>query len=132
MKYLIDSCLWIDHFQGENDRLSDRIDKLLDSDAVYANGIVLGEILYGARDERAFEILSDTLHGLHLLDDSCGVTVEAAKLGFQLRRRGITVPLSDLIIATQCLDNDLQLLTVDRHFEPIIDHTELKCDFFKD
>ena len=47
-------------------------------------------------------------------------------MGFSLSRKGFTIPLTDLVIAVQCLENNLELMTSDKHFNIIAEHTPLK------
>jgi|GEM_PF-2570195 len=46
----------------------------------------------------------------------------AAGYAAQLRARGVTVPASDLLIATVAVESDSELLARDQHFEMIRAH----------
>jgi hypothetical protein len=131
MSVLIDSSVWVDYLRCGEPDLSDRIDEMLDADTVYANGTVLGEVLYGAKSPEAFNALRETFRGLHLLDDTCEIFVRAAEVGCELRSDGITVPLTDIVIAIQCRENALRLLTRDRHFEMIGRQTDLEFELLR-
>ena len=128
MTTLIDSSVWVDYLRGGEPDLSDRIDEMLDADLVYANGTVLGEVLYGAKNPKAFNALKETFRGLHLLDDTCEIFARAAQTGCELRGDGITVPLTDIVIAVQCTEHDLSLLTRDRHFQMIARRMDLEYE----
>jgi hypothetical protein len=128
MTTLIDSSVWVDYLRGGEPDLSDRIDEMLDADLVYANGTVLGEVLYGAKNPKAFNALKETFRGLHLLDDTCEIFARAAQAGCELRDDGITVPLTDIVIAVQCTEHDLSLLTRDRHFQMIARRMDLQYE----
>jgi len=43
----------------------------------------------------------------------------SAKLSSVLRRRGITLPLSDILISTVATEHNLTIMTVDTHFKHI-------------
>jgi predicted nucleic acid-binding protein len=43
-----------------------------------------------------------------------------------LKKNGIFVPLSDIIIATDCIDHGLILVEADKHYEIIAAHLPLK------
>jgi predicted nucleic acid-binding protein len=58
-----------------------------------------GGALVGARDEEAFEQLSRDLEALEEIPITKKVWLGGARLGYTLRRNGITVPLPDLLIA---------------------------------
>ena len=52
----------------------------------------------------------------------------AARMGFQLRREGITVPFTDLLIAAVALESGAVLLHRDRHFDYIASQSTLKVE----
>jgi len=43
-----------------------------------------------------------------------------------LKRKGVSVPLSDLIIATDCIESGLVLIERDDHFAAIAAHLPLR------
>jgi predicted nucleic acid-binding protein len=45
--------------------------------------------------------------------------VTAGRISFNLRRKGITIPTTDLIIAGLAIENECQILTLDPHFKSI-------------
>ncbi len=45
--------------------------------------------------------------------------VRAGRLSASLRKKGVTLPYSDILIAAIALENDLSILTVDKHFSQI-------------
>ena len=65
-------------------------------------------------------------NGLHFLEINKGLFDSISEAAFKLRKNGVTVPLTDLIIAIQCIENGLILIEEDRHFEFIRDHFDLK------
>jgi len=85
------------------------------------------ELLQGAKDEEEWELLEDYLASQCYLEMSPGAWNEAARVFFDLRRRGLTVrsPI-DCCIAVLAIDNDLPLLHRDRDFETIVSIMHLK------
>jgi len=47
---------------------------------------------------------------------------QAYELGFSLRRKGLTIPTVDLIIAALAIENKSLLLHYDEHYEMIVPH----------
>jgi predicted nucleic acid-binding protein len=45
--------------------------------------------------------------------------VSAAKLTSELKKQGITLPMSDIIIAAVALEHNLTIMTEDQHFQQI-------------
>jgi predicted nucleic acid-binding protein len=116
---LADSCIWI---QALKDGLSDeacQLGHLIDSSRIVITGLVIAEILQGIRDVRIFKDVSEQLEALPFLELHKGIYTTAARMSIELRARGLTIPLSDLLIACLCREHDIQVYTRDRHFENI-------------
>ena len=75
------------------------------------------ELLGGARSEREWELLRGHLQALHQLPVSEEQWQEAARMGFQLRRQGVSVPFTDLLIGAVAIKSGAVLLHRDRHFD---------------
>jgi predicted nucleic acid-binding protein len=116
---IIDTSIWIEYLRGADAELGVRIEKLIHSDEAIITGLILGELLCGARDNDEFVTLGRVLDGLHCLTDDKEVYREAANLAWQLRAQGIRVPLSDLSIAAQSLRSGAPIMTRDGHFQLI-------------
>ncbi len=115
--FFIDTSVWVEYFRDLGFSLGDLIDTLIQDDRVVVNGIVVTELLTGAKGDRESGLLLDTLGGLRFLDMPASFFERAGKHGRLLKRAGLSLPLSDLLIATHCLDHDLVLIDNDRHFE---------------
>ncbi len=123
---LVDSSVWIGFFRGRAEDVT-RLEGLIrGTSRVVLCGPVLQEVLQGVRDdaERArikrrfmpFPFLrADREHYLH-----------AAETYSSLRRRGVTVPSVDVLIASHAILAGCALATHDRHFEAIARVTSLK------
>lgn len=118
-KYMVDTSVWIDYFRDTDKALNDFIDRLIDEDTVYINGIIKSELLIGARDSKEYDMTRSNLNCFYTIDLDDRIFEETARIGFQLKRKGITVPLSDLIIAVQCFEHRLILIEKDKHFKKI-------------
>ncbi|MGB7294188.1 MAG: PIN domain-containing protein [Candidatus Aminicenantales bacterium] len=125
-EYFVDTSVWIPYFREAGSRHGDRIDELIDDNRVHINGIVLAEILTGARNEAEFDRLASALAGLKFVPSGPVSFKSAGRNGCALKRKGISVPLSDVIIATDCIDHGLVLIEGDKHFEVISAHLPLK------
>lgn len=125
-EYFIDTSIWISYFREGGSRLCDQIDELIDHNRVHINGIVLVELLTGARNEAEFDRLASALAGLKFVPSDPAAFKSAGRNGCELKRKGISVPLSDVIIATDCIDHNLVLIEADKHYEAISAHLPLK------
>ncbi len=126
----VDSTLWVDFFKGKNKKVKDVILTLLDEDRIFYNGIVMGELLIGAMGEKEYHFIKDNFEGLKYLYTKKDTFERAAQIGFQLKKSGITVPFTDLLIASHCIDYQLTILTMDKHFKLIAKKEKLSVKFF--
>ena len=67
-----------------------------------------------------------TLRGFHIMAADEEFFFRAGARSRLLRSKGVSVPLSDLLIASHCLDGNLTLLARDRHFEAMAVHLPLR------
>ena len=125
-EYFVDTSVWISYFREGGSELGDFIDELIGDNRVYINGIVLAELLTGARSPAEFDRLTVALAGLKLVASDRDSFQSAGRNGFALKKKGVSVPLSDIIIATDCIDHGLVLIEADRHYAAIAAHLPLK------
>ncbi|VVB94984.1 tRNA(fMet)-specific endonuclease VapC [uncultured archaeon] len=100
--------------------------KLIDeSDILFLPVIVLGELLYGAKNsakqkenEYAINILIDNSV---LVPIDKAIAIRYAKVRLKLKKAGRPIPENDMWVAATCLDLDVLLLSKDGHFENIPD-----------
>jgi hypothetical protein len=86
------------------------------------------EVLQGARDEREYKELREYLDSqtVYSLPEERKTYEKAARLFFDLRRKGITVRGAfDVLIALTAMEYDLMLLHDDRDFDAIASKTDL-------
>ena len=100
---------------------------LLIENRVAICGIIRLEILGGARAEKEFYTLKSRLDSLHHLET---IWNDACELAFTLRRKGVVVPYTDILIASSALSAGATLLHFDRHFDLIAGITDLNVESF--
>jgi len=116
----MDTSIWIHYFRPRGDEIiKTEVKRVLLAEQVFTCWVVKAELLVGAKDEEAFTRLSSILEALEEIPLTPEVWLEAARLGYNLRRRGLTVPLPDLLIAQAAIEEKLQLWHADEHFEHI-------------
>lgn len=96
-------------------------------DALAVNGIIHVEVVGFAADERELRVLLEGFRAFHWLELGRAQFDLAASIGFDLRRRGRTVPATDLIIAASAIHAKAELIHVDDHFEEIAKVSQLVC-----
>lgn len=122
-KVLADTDVWIAFFRktrgGPGQReLADALEHLILEDRVVLCGVVELELLQGLREGER-EGLEVALSALEFVPTTREDFQKAGELLGALRRRGLTIPVTDGLIAAQCLRRDLLLLENDKHFAEI-------------
>ena len=82
-------------------------------------GMVLAEILQGIRTKKEGTRVKESLKRLPYLEVTWDAWEKGGELSRDLRRRGITIPLSDLLIASLAIVEGYEVLTVDPHFQHV-------------
>ncbi len=118
-EYLVDTSVWVEFLRGEKTAIKKRLEKLLDDNRAAVAGIILAELLTGISKEKDQDFLEECFLGLPCLETTSDIFVAAGKMGAALRKKGITVPLSDLLIAALAKAHSLTVLTLDNHFQAL-------------
>lgn len=118
-RVIIDTSIWIEFFNRPASPERAEVERLLDQDAISLTGVILAELLQGARTQRDLRLLKETLAALPCLAESRSIWEEAGELSFHLRRQGTTLPLSDLVITVLAREHDHAIYTLDQHFQQI-------------
>ena len=128
--FLVDTSVWLEVLPPGRGTpaLRERIDGLLSADRVATTGMIRLELLGGTRSQEEWERLRELLYALHPLSVTEGHWEEAAGMGFQLRRQGITVPFTDLLIGAVTMRDGAVLVHRDRHFDLIASHLPLQVE----
>ena len=77
----------------------------------------MAELLTGIDNEKDQDFLEESFLGLPFLEATRDIFALAGKMGAALRKKGITMPLSDLLIAALAKSHGLTVLTLDNHFQ---------------
>lgn len=116
---LVDTSCWIEYFNRPEEATADAVRTLIMADRAVLNGVILAELLQGARTERGVSELRYALGAVAWAETSREVYSRAGDLGFELRRRGVTVPVTDCVIAASAETIGGRTLTLDGHFEEL-------------
>jgi hypothetical protein len=118
---LVDTSIWIEYFNKPESKTGASIEALIKKWEVCAAGIILTELLQGAKVEKEFNSILESIVALPFLEITLATWINAGKISFSLRRKGITIPTTDLIIASLALEYDCSIFTLDPHFKKIPD-----------
>ena len=92
--------------------------RLLNDDRAVTCGPVLFEISRGLRSAERKRILG-LLGALLRLSFEEAIWDAAGNLDALLRKRGLTLPPMDLLVAQLCLHHQVRLFTLDEHFQSV-------------
>ena len=120
-KTLIDTSAWIDFFRNKLSPYAEIVATLIEQDAAVITGPVVAELLQGLKSQREGDALRELLNVIPYVEVTHNDWNTAGNLLGKLRRRGITVPLTDALIAVVAKRNGCNILTIDQHF----DHLEI-------
>ncbi len=117
---LPDTSVWIEYFRRRESPTQVELRHLLERDQVIVAGVVLTELLRGARSEGEFEFLTRTLGLLPQAEASEDTWVRCGEVSYSLIRQGTTIGLVDALIAAIALDggHDVYALDSDFHLIP--------------
>ncbi|MGH7181643.1 MAG: type II toxin-antitoxin system VapC family toxin [Nitrospiraceae bacterium] len=116
---IADTSVWIPFFNRPDSPEKVSLDLLIDADEVSLVGVVLAELLQGCRTPSERDSLADALLALPYFEVTRSIWLRAGDLSAQLLRKGVTLPLSDLIIAALAIEHDCRVYSLDAHFKKI-------------
>lgn len=123
---LVDTSVWIDFFRGVPSA-KEFLTKQIARDRVFTAGPVLFELLQGIRSSAEREQVKEALLSMNFLEVTPEDWEGAAVISRELRSRGITIPMTDLLLAQLAKTHHLEIISLDPHFDQIpgITHRKL-------
>jgi predicted nucleic acid-binding protein len=117
---LVDTSVWVLILRDKTGKVVTAFRKRVGSAITVLSRFNQLELLQGAKDLKEWEVLEDYLSTQIYLEAFAGTWREAARIYFDLRRKGLTVssPI-DCCIAQIALENSAMLLHCDQDFERI-------------
>lgn len=113
---LIDTCGWIDFLRPAAGPLGDRVAQALENDTALMCSVTVAELLQGAKGKKEKQQLEFLFANVGQLDVEPRDWFAAGNALQALRGRGITLPLTDALIAAVAARHGVPVLTVDSHF----------------
>ena len=125
---LVDTGVWIDYFNGVENKQTESLDRILSEQSVLLGDIILTEILQGFDSDKEFRLAKQALEPLdcvHLGGKS--LAIKAASNFRFLRSKGVTVRKTvDMLIGSWCIEHEVELLHNDKDFDQIATQLPLK------
>ena len=116
-KIIVDTSIWIEYFNNNN--IVNFIEERIMEDCLFMKGPIVTELLQGLKTEKEYEKLKNSIDAIPYLEITLENWKEAGNISNKLRRKGITIPLTDIIISAVAISNDAKVYSLDKHFEKI-------------
>jgi len=114
---LVDTSAWIDFFRRTEGEVGDTVADLVEQDQAVMTGPILAELLRGVRSAKEGGELRVLLEALPYVEVKRPDWQAAGESLRELRSRGLTLALTDAVIAAVASRNGLPILTLDKDFE---------------
>ncbi|MEX2398501.1 MAG: PIN domain nuclease [Candidatus Saccharimonadales bacterium] len=125
---LVDTSVWIDYFNGIENKQTESLDQILSEQSVLVGDIILTEILQGFDSDKDFRLAKqalDPLDCVHLGGKS--LAIKAASNFRILRSKGVTIRKTvDMLIGSWCIEHEVELLHNDKDFDQIASQLPLQ------
>lgn len=129
-KAIFDTSVWISFSKGIENQQTLKLEGYLNNfpRQLYITPTILQEFLMGLRHEKDFLKYQYQLQCLNSFKSDWEKTsIAAAKLYFDLRKKGVTIRKStDCLIAQVAIENDVLLVHIDSDFELIAQNSPLR------
>src|SRR5512139_1389171 len=128
---LIDTSAWLFALRKDyHPIVKERIEQLLVESDVAICGMIALELLGGTKSEKEYLRLKSRLDSLFYIESDKLLWDLASRLAFDLKRKGMSIPYADIVIAASALKERTILVHADAHFDSIARHTDLKIESF--
>lgn len=117
-KVLIDTSAWVEFFRGSSTTAS-KAQRIIEDGRACVCGVIYFELLQGVRTDAHRDRLIDLLSALTFLEAPADIWIKAGSISARLRAKGITLPMSDILIGAVAIEHGHYVLTTDEHFSSI-------------
>jgi predicted nucleic acid-binding protein len=126
---LIDTSAWIFALKKNfHPFIREKVEKILLESDIAINGIIELELLGGVKTEQEYTRLKNRLDTLYHIESSKSLWDRSSQLAFDLKRKGVSVPYTDIFISVSAIQEKAILLHADSHFDTIARHSALKVE----
>ncbi len=120
MKIIVDTSIWIEYLKN-NHEITPGLDKSLLAGNIYMVGPVVSELLQGTKTDNDYQALSSTIDGVPFINAEFADWQLAGKLSFEMRKKGVTIAITDCLISAIAINNRAAVYTLDQDFKSIPD-----------
>lgn len=117
---LIDTSSWVEYLRGLESEAGDRVETLVVAGEAAWCDMTLVELWHGVRGAKEKRELKEMEQEIDHVSVDATVWKLARKLALRCRENGITVPISDIVIAACAAAHKLELEHCDKHFDDLL------------
>ena len=118
-RIIVDTTIWIEFFRNPESTVANHLKDLLRQRRVIMVGVVMAEILQGVKVPNEADLVLTSFAKLPYSEMTKDRWQQAGEISASLRKKGTTIPLSDLILAACALAEGHEVYTLDPHFKRI-------------
>jgi predicted nucleic acid-binding protein len=118
-RIIVDTTIWIEFFRSPDSTVANHLKDLLRQRRVVMVGMVMAEILQGVKAPKEANLVLTSFTKLPYSEMTKDRWQQAGEISASLRKKGTTIPLSDLVIAACALAEGYEVYTLDPHFKRI-------------
>jgi predicted nucleic acid-binding protein len=115
---IADTSVWIEFFKKKS-QIGDRLEALILENSVWVCGVVIFELLQGVKSESEKSEILGALSNLKYAEMSKSLWQKTGELSIVLRKKGLHLPMSDVLISAIAIEYKLSVFTLDNHFKQI-------------
>ena len=117
-RIIVDTSIWIEYFKN-NKKYVPFIEDSLNLENILISGPIISELLHGVKSEKEYELLSESISAVPFAECVFDDWIKTGETLYNLKKKGITVPLTDILISVIAIRHDASILTLDKHFKSI-------------
>jgi len=122
MKVIVDTSIWIEYLKN-NQEIAPGLEEGLLAGNIFMVGPVVSELLQGAKTKNDYQALSSTIDGVPFINAEFADWLLAGKLSFKMKKKGLTIAITDCVIAAIAINNGATVYTLNQNFQSIPDVT---------
>jgi len=116
---IVDTSIWVTALRRKGSFEEQYVGALVTKGDAAIVGLILTEVLRGARSREEFDRLLDRMDGCEFIESKEQTWRLAGEVMFDLRLRGETIPFQDAIIAAHGLHGNHEIYSTDEHFKRV-------------
>jgi len=117
-KVIIDTSVWIEYFKNNQDYVP-FIEDGLNLENILISGLIISELLHGVKSEKEYKLLLESISAVPYVECTYEDWTTTGEMLYGLKKKGITVPLTDVLISAIAIRYNASVLTLDKHFKSI-------------